>query len=186
MDLRKPKFAKYLDIKPEYGLTDYIVNNLEPSQLITRSPFVENIDIITSGPVPPNPTELLISKKLSILFEWAKKEYDFIIFDSSPVGLVADAFSLDKYAEISLFILRHTYSYKTTIKYVDRLYHEKRFKNLAIIVNGISNVRGMGYGYGYGYGYSYGYGYHYGNGYYGSNKIPGGFFNKLFSVFIRK
>ncbi len=186
LDLRKPKFTKYLNIKPQYGLTDFVVNNKTLKEIITKVPGVENIDIITSGPIPPNPSELLMNKKIKELLEELKTKYDYIVIDSSPVGLVADAFSLDKLADVSLFILRHVYSYKTSIQYIDRLFIEKKFKNLGIIVNGITNVNGLGYNYGYGYGYSYGYGYHYGNGYYGDAENSAGLLGKLFSFFKRK
>ena len=183
MDLRKPKFSKYFSIHPSLGLTDYIVNNKDYSEVIVKSPLLENVDIITSGPVPPNPTELLMSKRLDDLLTLAKQKYDYIIIDSSPVGLVADAFSLGKVEDVTLFILRHSYSYKTTLQFVEKLYTEKRFKNLGLVVNGITEVGGLGYNYGYGYGYSYGYGYgyHYGSGYYEGEKSEKGFFGRLFS-----
>ena len=132
-----------------------------------------------------------MSKRLEKMLVDVRKEYDYVILDTSPVGLVADAFLLDKYADMSLFILRHKYSYKTTVQYIERLFTDKRFNNLGIIVNGIIDTEGMGYGYGYGYGYSYGYGYgygyHYSSGYYdkGNGNKATGFVNKLLSLFRR-
>ena len=191
MDLRKPKFAKYLKLEVDYGLTDFIVSDIDFHKVIAKNPLLENVDIITSGPVPPNPSEMLMSKRLEKMLVDVRKEYDYVILDTSPVGLVADAFLLDKYADMSLFILRHKYSYKTTVQYIERLFTDKRFNNLGIIVNGIIDTEGMGYGYGYGYGYSYGYGYgygyHYSSGYYdkGNGNKATGFVNKLLSLFRR-
>ena len=137
MDLRKPKFAKYLKLEVDYGLTDFIVSDIDFHKVIAKNPLLENVDIITSGPVPPNPSEMLMSKRLEKMLVDVRKEYDYVILDTSPVGLVADAFLLDKYADMSLFILRHKYSYKTTVQYIERLFTDKRFNNLGIIVNGI-------------------------------------------------
>ncbi len=180
LDLRKPKLAKYLNIQPQYGLTDHLVSNVDLQRVIVNVPELENVDVITSGPIPPNPTELLMGNKLGRFIEELKMKYDYVIFDSSPVGLVADAFSLEKLADASLFILRHKFSYKTTIKYIEKLYQDKRFRNIGIVVNGISDLQGVGYGYGYGYGYSYGYGYNYGGSYYEKDNS---FFDKMFSLF---
>jgi len=182
MDLRKPKLAKYLNINPPYGLTDYIVSDTPFEKIITSIPGLSNADVITSGPIPPNPTELIMNDKITNLFAYARERYDYIIVDSSPVGLVADAFILGDKVDITLFILRHKYSYKTTIKFVEKLYTEKKFNRLGIIVNGIVASPGLGYGYGYGYGYSYGYGYHYGSGYYVDDKKkgPGSWLSKIF------
>jgi capsular exopolysaccharide synthesis family protein len=184
MDLRKPKLAKYLNISPSYGLTDYIVSETTPIEMvITNIPGVANADVITSGPIPPNPTELMMSSKIDTLFEYARQNYDYVVVDSSPVGLVADAYLLGNKVDVTLFILRHKYTYKTTIKFVEKLYTDKKLKGLGIIINGIVASSGLGYGYGYGYGYSYGYGYHYGSGYYVADKKAGkgGFFSKLFN-----
>lgn len=166
LDLRKPKLSKYLSIEAEYGITDLLVNNLDYKNVVIKSPDLSLVDVIVCGTLPPNPTELLSSNKLKCLLQRFKDDYQYIIIDTSPVGLVADAFSLEKYADLCLFIVRHKHSYKTTIKYIDSLYQKKRFKKLGIVVNGIVDK-----GFGYGYGYSYGY--YYGNGYYDNHEKPG-------------
>ncbi|WP_207632769.1 GumC family protein [Foetidibacter luteolus] len=160
MDLRKPSFSKYFNIQAKYGLTDFIVNHsITPEELLIKIPGVDHVSVIASGPLPPNPIELLMSSKLSTLFDWAKKNFDYVVIDTSPVGLVADGFLKDKYVDFCFFMLRHQYSYKTTIAFVDKLNKERKFKRMGIIVNGIKDTRTMGYGYGYNYGYGYGYGY---------------------------
>ncbi|MGN6617266.1 MAG: GumC family protein [Ilyomonas sp.] len=173
LDLRKPKIARYLNIEPKYGITDLLVNNFDYKKAITSSPKMKYVDIITCGTIPPNPTELLSGNKLKCLIEKLKEEYDYIIIDTSPVGLVADAFSLEKYVDLCLFITRHKHSYKTTIRYIETLYQKKRFKKLGLVVNGILD-KGFSYGYGYNYGYYYGNG----NGYY-DNQEKGNWINRL-------
>lgn len=178
LDLRKPKLSRYLDIHPKYGLTDYLVNAQPLEQVIFKLKDFDHVDVITSGPVPPNPSELLMLSRLETLFEFARNNYTYVLIDSSPVGLVADAFLAGRFTDITLFILRHRYSHKTTLNYVERLKNEKKLQNLNIIVNGIKEQKGVGYtygysyGYGYGYSYGYGYGYKYGSGYYPEDEKP--------------
>ncbi len=155
VDLRKPKFAKYLNLQPQYGLTDLIVADLPFTKAITRTSQLPDVDIITSGTIPPNPHELLISKKLRKVLSELQQHYDIIIMDSSPAGLVADTYALEDFADLTLFILRQKYSYSTTVKFVDTLYQEKKFKQAGIVVNGITDMKSFGYGYGYSYGYYY-------------------------------
>jgi tyrosine-protein kinase Etk/Wzc len=148
-DLRKPKFSKYLNLKPQYGLTDLLVSNQHYTKAVVRSCYLPNVDIITSGNIPPNPHELLISKRLKEVINELQQHYDMIVIDSSPVGLVADTYALEDIADLSLFILRQKYSHKTTLRFIENLYQEKKFKQLGIVVNGISDMKGFGYGYGY-------------------------------------
>jgi len=183
LDLRKPKLAKYLDLQSPRGLTDYLVNNdISLTDIISKVPNNSHIDIITSGLIPPNPTELIMSEKFNNLLKIVKEKYDFVVIDSSPVGLVADAFVVGHMVDVTLFIVRHKYSYKTTISFIEKLYAEKKFNRLSVVINGIIASSGLGYGYGYGYGYSYGYGYHYGGGYYTEEQSKGikGFVDKIF------
>ena len=153
LDLRKPKFSKYLNLEPQYGLTDLLVSNQHYTKAVVRSSYLPNVDIITSGNIPPNPHELLISKRLKEVINELQQHYDMIVMDSSPVGLVADTYALEDVTDLSLFILRQKYSYKTTLKFIENLYQEKKFKQLGIVVNGITDMKGFGYGYGYVYGY---------------------------------
>ena len=155
LDLRKPKLSRYLNLEPQFGLTDLIVSNQHYTKAIVRSSYLPNIDIITSGNIPPNPHELLISKRLKVVINELQQHYDMIIMDSSPIGLVADSYALEDVADLSLFIIRQKYSYKTTLKFIETLYQEKKFKQLGIVVNGITDMKGFGYGYGYSYGYYY-------------------------------
>ena len=95
--------------------------------------------------------------------EYLRANFDVILIDTAPIGLVTDALLLEKYADLTMFIVRHKYSSKAVIPFVEKLYRDKKIKSLSLIVNGIKSESTFGYGYG-GYG-GYGYGYGYGNGY---------------------
>ncbi len=177
-DLRKPRLSNYLKITPAYGVSDFIIYGTPYNQLVTHFPTL-NFDVITSGPVPPNPAEILMSDKLKALFTWARENYDYIIMDSSPVGLVADAFLLDSFADVNLFIVRYKYSFKSTVEYIDKLKKEKGMTKLGIVVNGVKSQRNWTYTEGTGYGYSYGYSYG-GVGYYDDHKRKFKWFSNLF------
>lgn len=187
MDLRKPNIKKYLNINPAAGLTDYIIHEKEEEAIICTSEALPNVDIITSGSIPPNPAELLMHEKVAQLINWAKKKYQYIIIDSSPVGLVADVFLFSKFSDITLFIIRHKFSFKTTLKFVEKLSNEQKVPKVQLVVNSIHEPGGIRYGYNYGYGYGYGqgygYGYNYGYGYWNNNGISNGkkipFFSRI-------
>jgi len=160
-DLRKPKIHEDFSIDEKIGLSNYLINKSSVKQIIQKSE-IDNMDIITSGPTPPNPAELLDSSKMGELITHLQKEYAYIIIDTPPIGLVTDGVSLMKYADINLYIVRHMYSNKRMLSFVNELFENKRVANLNLIVNDFNQNQSI-YGYG-GYGYGgYGYG---GYGYY--------------------
>ncbi len=162
-DLRKPKLSKYLNVPGEFGISNYIIKDIPVEAIIQKVPGQENMHVISSGPIPPNPAELLLSPKTAKLMEYLRANFDVILIDTAPIGLVTDALLLEKYADLTMFIVRHKYSSKAVIPFVEKLYRDKKIKSLSLIVNGIKSESTFGYGYG-GYG-GYGYGYGYGNGY---------------------
>ena len=91
--------------------------------------------MISSGPIPPNPAELLLSTKATKLLEYLQANFDIIIIDTAPIGLVTDALLLEKFADLTMFIIRHKYSSKAVIPYVEKLNRERKIKSLALIVN---------------------------------------------------
>ena len=161
MDLRKPKLHIGLDINNKLGISNYLIGKVNYKDIIKPIPLQENYYVITSGTAPPNPAELLVKGPVSKLIEELKQDFDYIILDTPPVGLVTDAQILGAYADLTLFIVRHNYTAKSQIQNIDNLYRNKKFNNLNIIMNSID--MGDAYGYSYGYGYGYGYG---GGGYY--------------------
>lgn len=164
LDLRKPKIYDDFDMKNDMGIVNYFINQKEIKDVVVPSK-IPNLDIILSGPIPPNPSELLLGSKCDEMMKYLKSNYDYIIIDTPPVGLVSDALELFKYADATCYVIRQNYSEKGMMKMIDNKYINKEVSNISYIFNDFS-VRSK-YGYGYGYGYSYGYGYGYGYGGYG-------------------
>ncbi len=153
LDLRAPKLLEYLDLKNSKGVTDYIVNeDLNWEKLIHKLPNIENVDLLTSGTIPPNPAELLLSERLEILFKELKEQYEYIIIDTAPIGMVADTYLLSKYSDILIYVSRLNYLDKRMLNIPKKIYNENNFKNMLILMNGSNSQNGYGYGYGYGYG----------------------------------
>lgn len=159
-DIRKRTQSKI--ISGNDGLTTYLNDdtcNLD--SLIKRDGVGKNVDFLPAGLTPPNPTELLMSPRLEELTDELKSRYDYVIYDTTPAISVADAGIINRVTELTLYVIRIGVEDKRFLAEIDKMYKTKKFRNLAIIING--SVRSK-YGYGYGYGYSYGYGYGYGYG----------------------
>lgn len=160
VDMRKPKIFDEFELTNKIGLSNYLSGNAELQQTIQKTK-VNTLDIITGGPIPPNPSELLLSDTLNEMFQKFKAEYDFIVLDTPPVGLVADAFDLMKYADASLYVTRFDYTYRGLLNGISEKYDEGEVKSIGIVLNDYQTKGSYGYGYGYGYSYGYGYGYGY-------------------------
>ncbi|MFH2141006.1 MAG: polysaccharide biosynthesis tyrosine autokinase [Bacteroidota bacterium] len=172
VDLRKPKLHKEFGVTNNKGLTTYLIGKDKLEDIIVNTD-IENLDFIPAGPVPPNPAEMIDTKKMADLMGELQKIYDYIVLDTPPVALVTDALLLNKFTSINIFVVRQNYSSKSVLKFVNDLFAEKDMKSLSILINDVKVPSYYGYrsGYGYrygGYGYSYGYGYGsgYGYGYY--------------------
>jgi capsular exopolysaccharide synthesis family protein len=160
-DLRKPGLHKVFGINNEEGLSNCLVGQTGLSQII-RKTGIENMDIITCGHIPPNPQELLQGAILPQLFEELKTQYDYIIVDTPPVSLVSDAIILDRYADVTVYVIRQNYTPKDRIKFINDLSETKKLKNFGVVVNGIREEKWHGYYHYYSYGsYKY-YGKYYG------------------------
>ena len=169
LDLRKPRINKIFEFNDSPGMSAYLSGNCKYEEII-RETHVKNLFYAPSGPIPPNPAELIDTDLMKKFMENAKKEFDFIIIDTPPVAIVTDTLLLAPFVDINLFIVRQRYTSCDTLEMVEQLYKQGKLKNLAIIINDINLSGyygyGMRYGYSLGYGYSYGYNY-YGKGYYG-------------------
>jgi capsular exopolysaccharide synthesis family protein len=154
-DLRKPKINNELNLSNDFGLSSYLINKSSVEQIIqgTETP---NLKVITSGPHPPNPVELLGSAKMKELFTYLKQQFDYIIIDSPPIGLVPDYLVLREFADSTLYIVRNSYTKHKTLENINEVHDKNEIKNLYIVLNDV-NAKGMGYGYAYGYQYGYGY-----------------------------
>lgn len=168
LDLRKPKLASYLGKgDAENGLSTYLAGQTSSEAIIHHSKLHPALDFIASGLIPPNPAELILLDKLAELIKDLQNRYDFVIIDSPPIGLVADAFMLSRFANTCLYVVRHNETRKGMLKLLDDIYRQNRLPNLAIVLNGLNPNLDYGNGYGYGYGYGYGHGY---GGYYDEAK----------------
>ncbi len=158
LDLRKPKLIRYLTKEPaENGITSYLIGHLPAEQLVQQSLVHPNLYYIASGPIPPNPAELLLTDALQRLIEQLRLEYDYILLDTPPVGMVADALLIGKLVDSSLYIVRYAYSNRSSLSFIEELYREEKLPRMSIIFNGVKVSGSYGQQYGYGYGYGYGY-----------------------------
>lgn len=158
LDIRKPKLGLYLDVQNEEGMTMYLAGHLSADKLIKSTGVHPNLSIISAGPVAPNPNELLTKPALDELINDLREQYDYIIIDTAPVGLVSDSLILDRIADINLYVVRADYTPKKNIEDATIIYNEKRLKNMYFVLNSVDfNKRIYRYGYGqkYGYGYSF-------------------------------
>jgi len=161
-DIRKPKLFSGMKLNSKQGITNFLVGKAQMADLPVKIPGYENLYGISCGPVPPNPAELLLDSRVEEMFQWLKENFDVILIDTAPVGMVSDAMTLGKFADTTLYVVRQGYTYKKQVSLIDELYHENRLPKISIIVNDVKIKPGYGY---YGYG-RYGYGYGYGGGYY--------------------
>lgn len=154
LDLRKPKLSGILRVPLQAGMTDYLIGARQPGELI-RNTGIENLFLIPSGPIPPNPSELISNGRLPGLLEYLEGTFDYIILDSAPVNPVTDAYILSPLCDVTLFVIRHDHTPKVFVQKLEQQHRMNSFKNPAIVYNGIKGKGINKYGYGYGYGYGY-------------------------------
>ncbi len=182
-DIRKPKILKGLKLPKSAGITNFLLGKEEFENLAIAVPGTENLFVLPCGPVPPNPAELLLDPNVKILFQKLRENYDAIIIDTAPIGMVSDAMTLGEFADNTLFIVRQGYTFKKQVSLVQELYSLKKIPKIAIIINDVISKPGYGY---YGYG-RYGYGYSSSsNNYYEEETQAKTFLSKFFSAFDLK
>jgi len=155
LDVRKPKLAEYLSLSNESGITLFLTEHLNKEQLIRPSGIHPNLSVITAGPVPPNPNELLAKPALDKLMIELREQYDYIIIDTAPIGVVSDGFTLNRFADTSLYIVRADFTHKRNIEDATDLYINKKLKNMYFVLNGVDNNRDYRYGLSRKYEYGY-------------------------------
>jgi tyrosine-protein kinase Etk/Wzc len=156
MDIRNPKLNEYVGLAHTKGLTDYLsTKDAVIGDYINKLKRFETMDVLLAGSIPPNPTELLMNKKVDELFAQFKKEYDFIIVDTAPVSLVSDTLIVAKYADTFIYVVRANHLDKRMLSIPDIIHRENKLPNMAFLLNDTEVTKGYGYGYGYG---NYGYG----------------------------
>ncbi|MGC9330880.1 MAG: GumC family protein [Bacteroidales bacterium] len=163
LDLRKPRFHKSFGFDNNKGISTILIGKHSIDECI-HGTEIDNLKVIASGPIPPNPSELLLTNKYNQILDALKKQYDYIVVDTPPVGIVTDAIRSFQDSDYAFYVIRVDHSPRTFLSYINNLAESKSLNNLSLILNGMDESSGKyGYGYGYHYGYSsYGYGQSYG------------------------
>ncbi|TCN56349.1 polysaccharide biosynthesis tyrosine autokinase [Flavobacterium circumlabens] len=178
LDLRKPRLADEFGLTNNVGVVNYLIKQKSLEE-ITNSTNIANLDVILSGPIPPNPSELILSEAMKELIDELKQKYDYIILDTPPVGLVSDALELAQYADVTLYIVRQNYTKKDMITLLNNRIKRGELNNASIVLNGYENKAKYGSGYGYGYGA-------YSNGYHEEEEEEKSFIKSIFNKWNKK
>ncbi len=153
VDMRKPNFYGEIGVYSEYGLSHYLADFKTKEQIIQKS-LMDNLYVITAGTTPPNPSELLLTGKIDTLLDELKGEFDNIIIDTPPVGIISDALELIKKANVTIIVVRQAYTSRKMLSNLNQLYDQKLTKQMGIILNDV-NIEQTGYTYGSTEGFSY-------------------------------
>lgn len=158
MDLRRPRVHKELNLNNDKGVTTYLLQEGNDWNNFVQETTQENLFVLSAGPYLERSSELINTQKFEDLIAELKQEYDFVIIDTSPIGLVSETLELTKYADVNLFLFRQNFSFINQSQIANDLKNKFEIKNLFAIVNDVHKT-GLGsyYGYGYGYGYEYAY-----------------------------
>ncbi len=176
LDLRKPSLSSKLGIENSIGFTTFVEDKrVALNDIIKPLGIHENMYIISSGQLPNNPAEMLMSSRAAELINGLRSSFDFIIIDAPPVGVVTDAQLLGDFADFCIYVVRHNFTLISQLEIVEDLNKNNRMKQLGIVVNDIKIENGNGYGYGYGYNY----------GSYGHEEAGKGFGQKISKWFKR-
>jgi tyrosine-protein kinase Etk/Wzc len=150
-DLRKPRLLQDLGLPLGKGVSNYLISeNMTVDEILEPSNVMSNLHVIGSGPIPPNPGELMLSSKISTLLGELKNRYDYVIIDSSPIGQISDSYTLAPYIDSTIYVVRYNYTFKSQLNIIDDVYRSKKLKYPMIVLNG---KKESDYQYGYGYGY---------------------------------
>lgn len=168
LDLRRGSLSEFVG-SPHHGLTNYLGGQTDDYKSLIVHNEEASVDFLPMGKIPPNPTELLYSPKLKPMLEELRQQYEYIFIDCPPVEIVADATIINKEADITLFVVRAGLLERNMLPELEKNYQEKKYSNMAMLLNGTDAEHHYGGRYGYGYG-RYGYGKGHGYGYYGSSK----------------
>ena len=160
LDLRKPTLHRIFDIPNQVGLSTYLIGQTAYEKVI-KNTYIDNLYLAPSGPVPPNPAELIETERMEAFFKEAQQAFDYIIIDTPPVALVTDAILISQYANANIFMIRQKYSSKHVFDLMNSAQVKQKMQHVNILVNDLKIPKYYGYSYGYAYGYGYGYGYGY-------------------------
>lgn len=155
LDMRKPKIHLAFETDENTKGVSTILSGKSKLAECTKASTIEGLHYLTAGPIPPNPSELLLGENFDDLLKELEQTYDTIILDSPPVGLVTDGILVMKKADLQLYVVRSGYTQRNYLKTIDQLRRTNKFDKLTVIFNSLSGSSSYGYGYGYGYGHGY-------------------------------
>ena len=147
LDMRKPAISKYLNVANKIGLSNYLIGECNKEDIVQTSSVHPHLFVISTGPLPPNPSELLEQPEMDELINWLKTGFDEILIDTPPIHLVTDAMILSRFSDANLFVVRHGYTYKSQLDLVKQLHREQKLPKMNIIYNGVNTAGKNGYGY---------------------------------------
>lgn len=150
LDIRNPKITEYLSLNEKRGVTTYLSSDdCAPEDVIIKVPALHpNLSIVPAGPIPPNPSELLLSDRLDGFFEYLREHYDYIIVDTAPIGMVSDTFTLARISDATIYLYRANHTNKSYLKLIENVVNDERLKKVSLVMNGTTTKSGYGYGYG--------------------------------------
>ena len=154
-DIRNPKLQRYLpkNLEKHHGLTEYIMRTDIGIDEVIAPSDIKNLDIVLSGTIPPNPAEFLMQERVGTFFEELNHKYDYIIVDTAPAMLVTDTLLINKYADVTLYVIKANYTDKKLLEFLKEAVKEGSLKNVALVLNGVA-MNNFGYGNKYRYAYS--------------------------------
>lgn len=158
LDLRRPKISEYLGVQNSTGLSNFLVDKADREEIIVKTKY-ENLYVVPSGPIPPNPAELLLKDKMTDFLNSLKEDFDVVVMDTPPIGLVSETMDLLRFSDVNLYIVRQDFTHKRYLLMINDLYANDQVDNIYAVFNGLKAGLDVydfgGYNYGYGYNYSY-------------------------------
>lgn len=156
-DLRSPGIVKNIDIQTDKGISNYLSGETDDlSEIYREMPNIPSLHIYPAGEIPENPADILLSKNLPKLFDTLKKQYDYIVVDSAPAGLVTDAYVFGEYCDVTVYVVRVQKTLKKQLDFINDINIANKLTNIGIVINDVKMGKRHGYGYGYGKEYNYG------------------------------
>jgi capsular exopolysaccharide synthesis family protein len=149
-DMRRPKVASYFQLKNKKGLSNFLIGDSAIKDIINTTEN-KGFDVIGSGPIPPNPIDLIGHPRMEELINTLKQTYSTIILDSPPLGYVSEYIILMKYTDANIYVVRSDYTHRNSLTKINKLYERKKISNVSILLNDVKTSKRTGYGYGYEY-----------------------------------
>jgi capsular exopolysaccharide synthesis family protein len=149
-DMRRPKVASYFQLENDKGLSNYLIGEASVKEIVNET-GIKGYDVITSGPIPPNPLDLIGTSRMGELLNELKQSYHTIIIDSPPIGFVSEYIILMKYTDANIYVVRSDYTTRYNLDRINKLYDERKVNNISILLNDVKYSRINGYSYSYKY-----------------------------------